>query len=37
MGLVLLFAEAKAQETHTLNSSKITYSGYHVAHNWTGV
>lgn len=37
MGLVLLFAEAKAQETYTLNSSEITYSGYHVAHNWTGV
>jgi polyisoprenoid-binding protein YceI len=36
-GLVLLFAEAKAQETYNLDFSKITYSGYHVAHDWTGV
>jgi polyisoprenoid-binding protein YceI len=36
-GLVLLFAEVKAQETYNLDSSKITYSGYHVAHDWTGV
>jgi len=36
-GLVLLFGEAKAQETYNLDSSKITYSGYHVAHDWTGV
>ena len=37
MGLLLLFSEAKAQETYNLDSSKITYSGYHVAHDWTGV
>lgn len=36
-GLVLLFSEAKAQETYNLDSSKVTYSGYHVAHDWTGV
>lgn len=36
-GLLLLFSEAKAQETYNLDSSKITYSGYHVAHDWTGV
>jgi polyisoprenoid-binding protein YceI len=37
MGLLLLFSEAKAQGTYNLDSSKITYSGYHVAHDWTGV
>ena len=37
MGLLLLFSEAKAQETYNLDSSKITYNGYHVAHDWAGV
>ena len=35
----LLFAtvESYAQTTFTLESSRIQYSGYHVAHDWTGV
>jgi polyisoprenoid-binding protein YceI len=37
ISLMFFFAKVEAQETLSIESSKITYSGYHVAHDWTGV